>query len=109
MDIKKKIVNKKKMKLAQEHNLTVEKGVFRIVGENVKEFCKRYNLKIKKINCENCNKELEMNIPSYCDGHACLEAPICDCGVKTNRIVFQPASKERKKFWKQVEKSIFYN
>lgn len=108
MDTKKKNVKTKRVKLPTKKNNPVqEKGVLYILEENVKAFCKRYNLKVKKINCDNCNKELKMNIPSYCDGHACLEAPVCDCGTKSNRIVFQPATKKRKEFWNQIEEGIF--
>ena len=88
--------------------LEQEPGVFYVPEEDIEEFCKIYSLEVQKINCENCNKELEMNLPSYCEGHACLEAPICECGTKANRIVFQPATKERKKFWSQMAEEIFY-
>ena len=99
---------KKKSRMKISTQIKPEKGVLYLLDENVEEFCKRYNLKVKKINCETCKKELEMNIPSYCDGHACLEAPICKCGTKANKIVFQPVTKERKKFWNRIEGEIFF-
>ena len=110
MDKKKKHIKTKQTKIPVQNNNSIqEHGVFYIIGENIEKFCQKYNLKVKKIKCESCGTELEMNIPSYCDGHACLEAPICKCGFKTNKIVFQPATKERKKFWSQIEKDIFSN
>ena len=109
MDKKKKYIKTRQIEIPAQNNLIQEKGVFYILEENTEKFCKKYNLKVTKINCENCNAKLEMNIPFYCDGHACLEAPICACGYKTNKIIFQPATRERKNFWNQIEKDIFSN
>ena len=99
----------KKMEISQReiNQNHYEKGVLRVVGEKISHFCKKYNLKVITINCENCNKKIKLNRPFYCSGYVGLDSKVCSCGTQNHVMVFEPVSKEKKQFWNQLQPEVF--
>ena len=97
----------KKQQEIETQPMINEPGVLQVVAEDLDLFVKRHGFKsIKEIECEKCGRKLKTTLASYCSGYACLEAPICECGEKSQIIFFQPASKKEKVFWDETYKSF---
>ena len=56
-------------------------GVFIPTWHTLESFCKKHDLEVEIIKCENCGKDLETTNFYYCEGWACVEVPRCVCGV----------------------------
>jgi hypothetical protein len=56
--------------------------------ENLDNWCKKYDLKVKQANCKNCNRILKTDTPFVTNEYRGLFSKPCICGNKKTPFTF---------------------
>ena len=96
------------MKIKQ-HLIPKEPGLIRVERQSLKDFCEKYELKVKSVKCDGCDRRRRTTIPFYSKNYVHLVAPRCECGSDRDYGLFKPRSNKEKDFWKKMKEVFFSN
>lgn len=66
---------------------------------DLKSWCERYGLEIKRRACLHCGQVFETTVPVAVKGYRGLQAPLHECGEKYVGSIFVPVGRKEIKFW----------